>query len=64
MTVYFRTAKERASATLVIRNGDTVVYSRSFTDLRPPEMQRIVLPLMKMNLRDAVELKASLEEGS
>ncbi len=64
MTVYFRTSKEMHSATLMIRKSDTVVYSRCFSDLRPPEMQRIVLPLMKMNLSDAVELKASLEEES
>lgn len=62
MTAYFRTAKEMPSARLVLRNGDAIVYSHHFSDLRPPEMQRIVLPLMKMNLDDAKELQASLEE--
>lgn len=46
---YFRVQRQFEASTLFVKNGDNVIYSRKYTHLKPPEMERIVLPSKLMN---------------
>jgi len=43
--VYFRVAKSTEKAELVIRSGKSVLVRKRYTNLSPPEMKRVELPL-------------------
>lgn len=62
ITVYFRTAKPMKKARFVISDGNKELFSRTFTHLRPPEMQRLILPGNLEGLRSSSALHASLQE--
>lgn len=64
ITLYFRTAKPMEKARFVISDGNKELFSRTFTHLRPPEMQRLILPGNLEGLRSSSALHASLQEVS
>ncbi len=59
---FFRSSKEMNHATLIVSKGDTVLYSKTFQHLRPPEMERLVLPLTAEQLAGEAPLQFHLEE--
>ena len=62
ITLYFRTAKPMKKARFVISDGNKELFSRTFAHLRPPEMQRLILPGNLEGLRSSSALHASLQE--
>jgi thioredoxin reductase len=42
---YFRTAVPRKAATLTVRANGQTIYARNYTNLKPPEMEKISIPL-------------------
>jgi NADPH-dependent 2,4-dienoyl-CoA reductase/sulfur reductase-like enzyme len=60
--VFFRSREERGKSVLRIKVGDTEFFHRTYPRLRPPEMERILLPLEKLTLRSGDRLNFTLEE--
>jgi glycerol-3-phosphate dehydrogenase len=57
-TVYFRAADEREETLLRVKAGGREIFTKKYSRLRPPEMERITLPLGDLGLRpgDSVDL--------
>ena len=62
ITIYFRTSKPMEKARFVIMDGNKEVFSRAFSHLRPPEMQRLILPGNLDGLRQSSTLNVMLQE--
>ena len=59
---YFRSSRDMDNATLHINRGGKELYSKKFSHLRPPEMERLVLNLSAEQLAGDEPLVLSLEE--
>lgn len=57
---YFRSAKDLSNQKLSVVVDDTQVFSRAYSNLRPPEMERVVVNLSKY--RNCSSIKLRLEE--
>jgi thioredoxin reductase len=51
--VFFRSREERGKTLVRIQAGGTELFRQEFRQLRPPEMERILLPLRKADLGEA-----------
>jgi len=59
---FFRSARDMDNATLTITKGEETLYSKKFAHLRPPEMERLPVPLTKEQLDGNLPLRFHLEE--
>ena len=59
ITLFFRVRDERGKSKFTVSFGDDVVLKKTYLTLRPPEMERVVLDLSKVELSegDVIELK-------
>ena len=60
--IYFRSRRVLGRSKLLIKNGDDVVYEKTFSKLKPPEMERIVLEPEVLTGAGALELTMTIEE--
>ncbi|MDR2068691.1 MAG: NAD(P)/FAD-dependent oxidoreductase [Spirochaetaceae bacterium] len=61
--VFFRAREERGRTVLRVRAGGREFFRRNYSQLRPPEMERILLPLENLDLRRGDRIDFSLEEA-
>jgi len=59
---FFRSARDMDNATLTITKGKQTLYSKKFAHLRPPEMERLPIPLTREQLDGNLPLRFHLEE--
>lgn len=60
--LFFRTKEERGAADLNVYAEDTLVFTKRYRSLRPPEMERITLDLSKVQLKPSSRIKIGLSE--
>jgi NADPH-dependent 2,4-dienoyl-CoA reductase/sulfur reductase-like enzyme len=60
--VFFRSREERGRTVLRVKTGDKEFFHRNYPRLRPPEMERILLPVENLELRPGDRLDFILEE--
>jgi NADPH-dependent 2,4-dienoyl-CoA reductase/sulfur reductase-like enzyme len=60
--VFFRSREERGRTALRFRIGERELFRRDYPRLRPPEMERIMLPLEHIGPRPGDRLDVTLEE--
>jgi thioredoxin reductase len=61
LPVFFRSREERGRTILRVRAGDRELLRRNYAQLRPPEMERILLPLGDLDLRQGDRINFSME---
>jgi len=61
--VYFRSKRVMGRSNLNITLNGKEVFRRTFSQLRPPEMERLVLDFHTMNIESGSTIKFSLEEA-
>ena len=59
---FFRASKDMDGATLKVTRGNTLVYTKKYAHLRPPEMERLTLSLTTELLADEEPILFRLEE--
>ena len=62
VTFYFRSKEDCENKKVLIRCGSKVLYEKAYSFLKPPEMERICIPLE--GIKPASPLEISLEEGN
>jgi NADPH-dependent 2,4-dienoyl-CoA reductase/sulfur reductase-like enzyme len=62
-TIYFRSAAERENTLLRVKAGDLEIFAKKYSRLRPPEMERITLPLKKTELWPGDSVNFTLEDA-
>jgi len=60
--IYFRSASERGKTSLTVTAGSKQVYTKTFTVLRPPEMERIEIDFSGAGLKPGDSIEFSLAE--
>ncbi|MDR1928051.1 MAG: NAD(P)/FAD-dependent oxidoreductase [Oscillospiraceae bacterium] len=61
VTVYFRTREERGKTRLRVCCNGQVLLQKTFRQLRPPEMERVVLPLKGAALQPSHGIELTME---
>ena len=59
---FFRSARDMDNAVLTIAKGEQILFTKKFAHLRPPEMERLSIPLKKEKLDGNLPLRFHLEE--
>ena len=59
---FFRASRDMDDAKLTVTKGGTPLFSKRFSHLRPPEMERLPVPLTPEQLRGNEPLRFHLEE--
>jgi len=59
--VYFRSREERGKTRFTAKLGEQVLLKKTFQQLRPPEMERVVLKLAEINLKAGDEICLEME---
>lgn len=44
-TLFFRSSNERGKTKLVCKDGNSILFEKSYLDLRPPEMEKVMIKL-------------------
>jgi NADPH-dependent 2,4-dienoyl-CoA reductase/sulfur reductase-like enzyme len=60
---YFRSKAERGKTTVRVLAGGTEVFSKTYRQLRPPEMERIVLPAQKLASEEGQPITFVMEDA-
>ena len=60
--LYFRSRSKMKKTRLTLRCKDTVLYTKVFSQLRPPEMERLQLRLSVLTKNNPEEIQAELRE--
>ena len=61
--LFFRSREERGPTLLTVSAGETVLLTKKYSALRPPEMQRLPLALQAAGLQAGAALTLTLEEA-
>ncbi len=61
--LYFRSSRSMDRAVLEIHDGDHILYQKEYTDLLPPEMERLTLDLKKLGKTAGSRLLFTLRGG-
>jgi hypothetical protein len=61
ITVFFRAREERGNTTVQVTARGRKIFTRSYNQLRPPEMERISLDLRDTGLAESDEIRFEME---
>ncbi|MDR2758076.1 MAG: NAD(P)/FAD-dependent oxidoreductase [Spirochaetaceae bacterium] len=61
--VFFRSREDRGKTVLRVQAGGREFFRRNYSQLRPPEMERILLPLENLDLSPGDRIDFTLEEA-
>jgi NADPH-dependent 2,4-dienoyl-CoA reductase/sulfur reductase-like enzyme len=61
--VFFRASKEREKTTVRVTAGDKEIFTRTYKQLRPPEMERISLDLTNAELAPGDEIRFEMKSA-
>lgn len=62
VTLYFRSSRTMEKAVLRVRGGGGVILEKRYVNLKPPEMERLILDFSKLGAPDGAGLAFLLEE--
>ena len=61
---FFRASRDMDDAILTVTKGGTTIYTKRFSHLRPPEMERLPIDFLPQDLAGSEPLRFHLEESS
>jgi hypothetical protein len=64
VTVFFRSREERGRSTVRISAGNRELFSKTYNQLRPPEMEKITLSLAGAELHAGDKITVTMEIGA